>query len=284
MTTIAEYVKKRIKLTRRLTSAVVVILSLIALFHPLGLPLTIGPITRDYYNTIEALPEGSVVAFPGGIPLKDYASKRDICRATLYHLAQRKAKMILYSFDPEAPQVWVAMRTYSDIEGKYGYKYGVDFVIFPFLPGGEPALATVAGDMQVFSTDIYGTPIGSIPLMRNLRTAADVRLIVIWATELVFPAQVIRQWDAKYGVKALDMQYYASIATWYGTYVVGCLDGSRGAAEYEKLTGFLGEQISMVDITNLVGIWVLMLVALGNIEYFLKRQKKENIQKVGGKV
>lgn len=276
MTTTSDYLKK-IRFRREWGGIIIVAFAFIVLVYPLGLPMTIGPLTKDYYNTIESLAGGSVVEFSTEQALSGYVGRRDVLRATIYHLAQKKAKLLFHSYGEQTPLIWEAMRKYTNFEAMYGYKYGEDFVIFPFLAGQEIALATVAADMYSIPTDIYGTPTGNIPMMKNIRTAHDVDLIIEiggwnWAEF------VVRQWPAKYGMKMIDMSYYAYIAAYYGKYVFGVLDLTCGGAEYELLTGYKGEEIAKMDIMNLGSLFVMVLIVWGTIEYIVGRTGKSTIK------
>ena len=250
---------------------------------PITLPLTIGPITRDFYNRIQELPAGSIVAWANHVSYSGYQGKRDVYRAVVYHLFDRKLKLIMTSFWPDTPQLWTDLVAYSGIEKKYGVKYGTDFVIFPFLAGEETALAAVAADFhKAFTTDVYGTPVGSIPLMRNVRSLSDVQLLISDAGSFTFIDMFVRQWPGAYGIKSINTYVYATVAPYYPRFVQGALDGSRGFAEYEILTGYVGEDVIKTDARNLEGLWVFATIVLANATYFAMRTKKVKVQEPTG--
>jgi hypothetical protein len=258
-------------MTRKQMALILTVLSAIPVFIPIGLPIPIGYTTKDFYNTIQNLKEGGMVALAFQMNLANYVPYRSGYTAMLLQLFTRKAKLICYSFYADTPQVWQALFTYVNME-KYNYRYGVDYVIFPFLSGEESALATIAANMRVFTTDIYGTNTEDIPLMANVRTLSDVDLAITSYSSNDFADMFVRQWPAKYGVKALtSMRAYGDVAQHYKKYIFGCEDRP---AEYEKLTGYPGEDLIIADANNVTLIFIWISILLGNMAYFADRRKK----------
>jgi len=253
-------------------------LALITIFLMVPIPMIIGPITMDFYNEIQKLPPGSVIAWAQNCAFGTYMTKKDGYRAVVYSIFDRGLKLILYSFDPDAPQLNAAVMAYCNVEKKYGAKYGVDYVIFPFLAGEETAMAAVATDTRVLKTDLFGNDIESLPLMKNVRSMRDIPLTIMDAGSFTFAEMWARQWPAKYGNRALNAYIFATTAAVYGVYVHGCLDGVRGYAEYEKLTGYLGDHLIKMNARNLQGLAVFIVVGLGNISWAIAKYRKREVK------
>lgn len=269
---------EKFRMTHRQMAILTSSLCLISIFVMVPIPMVIGPITLDFYKEIEKLPPGSVVAWAQNCAFGTYMTKRDAYRAVIYHCFDRKLKTILYSFDPDAPQLNAAVMVYSNVEKKYGAKYGEDYVIFPFLAGEETAMAAVASDTRVLKTDLYGNDIEKLPLMKNVRTMKDIALTVNDAGSFTFVEMWIRQWPAKYGNRAIGTMVFATVAPVYGVYVHGYLDGVRGYAEYEKLTGYLGDHLMKMNARNLQGLAVFIAVGLGNISWAIAKYRKREVK------
>jgi len=253
-----------------------IILSLVG--RPIILPLTIGPRTKDFYDRVQELPEGSIVAFADHRDFPGYMGKRDMYRAVIYHIFDRKLKFIMCSFWHDVPQAFVDLIAYSGVEKKYGVKEGVDYVIFPYLAGEETALAAAAADFhKAYATDIRGVPVKDIPLMQGVHSLKDVQLVISDASSFTFIDMFVRQWPAAYGVKAVDIWTFANVAPYYGRFVFGALDGPRGYAEYESLTGYVGEELLRMDARNLQGLMVFAALFLGNLSYFYIRSRQKAI-------
>jgi hypothetical protein len=265
----------RFRMTHRKCAIMNTALAIIVVVSGLRLPLLIGPITTDFYNEIEALNPGDVIAWAQNCAFGAYVNKRDAYRAVVYHaIIDNDAKMILYSLDPDAPQLNAALMVYceSELEAA-GKQYGVDWIIMPFLAGEESALAAIARNARVTGNDlIEGRPLDQFPIMEGINTMDDIPLTINDAGSFTFVDMWIRQWPAAYGNRGLNTMVFATVAPVYGIYVHGALDGNRGYAEYEKLTGYSGDQLIKMDMRNLQGIAVITIVILGNITYFARRR------------
>jgi hypothetical protein len=251
---------------------------------PLVLPLTIGQITKDFYNEIQKLPEGSIIAWCNAQQYRGYVGARDMYKALFYHIFDRKLKLIGCSFAPDTPQLWADAISYSGIVKKYSLIEGRDFVFFPFLAGEESAFAAAAADFySAYSTDIRGITVRDLPLMQQVRSLRDVQLVIHDGSSFTQVDMFVRQWPAAYDVRAINLQVYATSAPYYGRFVFGDLDGTRGAAEYEALTGYVGEELVKMNARNLQGLFVLVFVAIANVTYFALRTKKIKVETKEGR-
>lgn len=265
----------RFRMTHRKVAIMNTALALLVLVSGIRLPLTIGPITTDAYNEIEALNPGDVVAWAQNCAFGAYIDKRDAYRAMVFQtIIDNDAKLILYSLDPDAPQLNAALMVYCEPELEAaGKQYGVDWIIMPFLAGEESAMAAIARNMRVTGNDlIEGRPLEQFPIMEGINTMDDIPLTFNDAGSFTFVEMWIRQWPAAYGNRGINTMVFATVAPVYGIYVHGALDGNRGYAEYEKLTGYTGDHLVKMDMRNLQGIATIAIVILGNIVYFTRRR------------
>jgi hypothetical protein len=122
--------------------------------------------------------------------------------------------------------------------------------------------------------DAYGTPITQIPLMQGL-TTDDIYLFGFSCGVSVDPW--MRQWGPlnkpimMFGGEQLIAQSMSYIQA--GTVTI-YLNGGRGNAEFEKLTGYYTLQTSIMDATNLVSILGIVLIVLSNVMYRRRGEKK----------
>lgn len=264
----------KFRMTHRRVAIMNTALALLILVTGVSLPLTIGPITIDAYNEIEALEPGDRVAWAQNCAFGTYIDKRDAYRAMVYHaIIENGAKLIIFSFDPDAPQLNAALMDYCKptLEA-HGKEYGVDWLIMPFLAGEESAMAAAARNMRVCGIDlIEGRPLDEFPIMEGIYTMDDIPLTWNDAGSFTFVEMWIRQWPAAYGNRAVGTMVFATVAPVYGIFVHGYLDGNRGYAEYEKLTGYAGDHLVKMDMRNAQGIATIAIVLLGNVTYFARR-------------
>ena len=271
---------ERFNMTRRQMAAILMLLAFIPIIIPIGLPIYIGGLAKDYYNEVERLKPGDVLVFSS--MQVGYLAERDVVRATIYHATKKGAKILIYCFWGADPQEWVWILEYIDMM-KLGYKYGEDYILFPFLAGDETAFAAVAKDLGVTRKDFYGTPVEDLPLMSKLKNGphSDLTAVALaWTRigQVVYVEGWIRQWLSKYGVRGIDCRGYTNIAPWYGTYIFGCLDGLRGYAEYEKLTGYIGVDVMKMDVNNLTGTFTIVATFVGIIGWVSAHKKKIRVR------
>jgi len=235
--------------------------------------------TKDLLQTLNALPRGSIMAY--GSQISTLPSRRLYnTQAFFDYLCKRGIRLIVYNFLPPAPLSFeIRFREFVRAEEKYNYKYGVDWVVFPFLGGDEAAVATVAANMRYFDKDYYGNPTDSLPLMKSIYTLKDVDICSWEVSEISFIAAMVRQWPAAYGVRAVNAGAYTYVAPYYGKYVFGTIDGSRGGTEFEYATGYNGEALMAADMRNMLVIAVIALLILGNVGEYAKDLEKRRIQR-----
>jgi len=261
-------------------AVILLALTFIPVFFPFGLPMLPSQFTKDFYNVIQGLPKGTKVAFAGLFSYRRFVQNQDAVRAILRHMARLypkpdNIKMIFYNFFSEGGMPIYNNIKYARLEEDFGYVNGVDYVVFDFLAGDEAALSTVASNMRVFSTDLQGKSIDTLPIMNGIRTLADVQLGCMLPYEvLTFGEQVARQWGGR-GLKLIDGSNYAPVVSYYGTSVLGALDADRGMAEYEVLVGIPGSEAGKMDIRNSVGLGIMVLATLAIVNSLTTKNKKK---------
>jgi hypothetical protein len=245
------------------------------LIRPLGLPLPITAPVLALYNKIESLPPGSVVLFEYGVGAASWPEHGPSIIAVLKHLLSKNVKIILISlYTAEGPTLF-ATRIKPAIASYLEKKtYGVDYVDFGFVTGYETAMAAIAEDMhKALPRDVYGTPVDQIPLMKNVRSARDLALVI--ATGYCEP--YIRQFYTPYGVPVAIMTWGMN-APGYMPYIsagqlCGMVAGIRAAAEYEILIKSPGEASASSDALSLSHLFIVVLIVIGNIQYYLTRRR-----------
>ena len=264
-------------LTRRRFAAFVFIVAFIPAIVPLGLPLEIDYKTMDSVNAIEVLEPGDMVAIVFGGSFSWITDKWK-WKAIIYSLWDQGARVLLYNcVEPGASQGFQMWYEYyeAEIKARYpGFEYGDDWTILPFLSGEEDALSAWGNDMRLQKLDQYGTDTATLPVFQDLKTAADLSLCMYNYHFHTFPHLFVRQWPAKWGVPAIDTRVYSSSASYYGTYVVGCFDGRRGAAEIEAVTGFGGPDMMILEATSMFGLTVMALILINNINNLVRKPEE----------
>jgi hypothetical protein len=264
------------KFTRKRYLLLLLILAIIVAFYPFGIPIPANPATVDFYDEVEALPDGSVVWIGWYHDIISfYHGSRDVYRALLHQLASHDHKILFMAYGRESALVSEDLVKRNNLDSAYGYVYGEDYVIFPFLSGEESAMALGAENLfTAYSVDARGNALSSLPLLETVKGMEDVDLVIFQSHIITIPHMYVRQWPVKYGTRAISMGGYTTVGPYYGTFVFGAIDS---AAEYELYVGRPGEELAKSDMANLENILMVGLITIGLIHSLMTRNKETTI-------
>jgi hypothetical protein len=266
-------------LDQRYIFVLLFIMVIIPLVHPLGFPIPVSPETQRAYDTIENLPEGSIVLVGNEFTSDSWTELGPSYIAVLKHMLYKNLRLVLIAFfNPEALVSFETMiKPKVNWEGK---EYGVDYVDLGFLSGGESAAAAFANNPKVTTVDRYGTPLENLPLMRDITSAQNFSLIVEVDPGAHLP-EYMRQFQATFGLKIITITYGVTKSAYIPYLNTGQLSGMvvalTGGAEYEFLIKSPGTAIAGMDAVTTTHIIIAASIIVGNIAYLCKRYiiKKE---------
>ncbi len=237
------------------------------LLKPIGIPIRISNETENSYKVIDSLAPGSVVVFGFDYTPGNAAEMEPQALAVLKHLLTKDVKVIGISFLAQGPMLAekaLAITGWSDRE------YGVDYVNLGYRAGGQGAVAAFAADVVgTFNTDYSGNPSSSLPIMKGIKTAGDVDMIITIAPGTPGPEDYVRQVYSTYktrlvcGVPAVAITQVAPYVQ--ARQVEGILGGLPGAAEYELLMNQPGKAVAAMDAQSLAHLLIIVLIILRNI-------------------
>ena len=256
------------------------IVAALPIMFPIGLPLDITEVTRDYYATIEDIPEAGVVLYSFDSGMGAFAEMGPADIGTITHLTRViKSNGIKVIFATTAgPEGQVALNViltqYVDMSGLV---YGEDYLNLGLIPGYESTLAALAEDLhKIAPTDVEGTRLTDIPWIANVRGAENYDIFIF--STATSPDPYPRQW-AQYDKPILAV-VQAATASWIRPYheagmITAYLPGQRGGAEYEVLLGAPGLGCSYMDAQSLTHVYAIVLILVVNIQWYLKRKGDE---------
>ncbi|MBS7631766.1 hypothetical protein KEJ47_09430 [Candidatus Bathyarchaeota archaeon] len=259
---------------------VVLLVYVTAVIVPIGAPFQMSEITVKIYNKINELQEGDIVVIGGAYVFAFDLESSAALIPCLRQLAQKKVRIVNAPFAVEAVQFEKYAMDASRITDKMGgtYKYGVDWVQLPYMPGWPAALVGFLEDVHsAVATDVYGTPIDQIPLMKDLRSYKDIKLFIVphWSFDMV-----VRYATAERGIPAIYFAQAAAYAS-YSPFMMAYPDkvfmtnGFLGGAQYEKLMGMTGLGHSAIDAYAILSAVFLGFVILGNLTMLSRIGKEE---------
>lgn len=271
---VAKEQKRRGNRDKMVLWGVLVILTIIPIVRPLGLPIPIDPMTREFYNAIEDLPPGSKVWLGNAVGSGIIAEQLPGILGCATRLFEKDLKIVIFNIiDIEAETIFT-QRSMPELEKRGVLKeYGKDWAWLPYVPGAETALAAVAADIRATITvDHYGTPIDQLEVLEGINSVEDFDLVVLFGHTTPFFAY-IRQ-IVPYGVPFITQGLTMDLPLmmpYYPTQARAIMKGLNGAAEYESLIGWPGLAISASDVLNTTHSWVFIAVIGGNIFYLFNR-------------
>ena len=233
--------------------------------------------SRDMYDFVETLPEGSNVIVSFNYDPSTMPELQPMAEALVRHLFERNINVIGKALWPQGASLGQdAMSALADSLGKVQYE---DWCNLGYKTGGGVMIVRLGSSISaVFPTDRDNVPLSEIPMLRNIKTLGDISLVIsLSAGDPGIIAWVMMAGD-RFDVPIGGGCTAVSAPTLY-TYLqtgqmVGLLGGLKGAADYETLVGIVGGQAVRGMAPQSVAHLVIMLfIIIGNIAYFTQKRK-----------
>lgn len=260
---------------RRVIYGMVLVGLFIPLVWPLGLPLGVGPLTRQAFDFIETLGPGDIAIVSPDFTPGTEAENLSQTVAFVHHLMRRGVRIIGLSTRPDG--IIYAERVLKELAPQYGYVYGRDFVIMPWKAGNESLIVAFGRDFQgTFPYDYAGRSTQGT-LVDEVTSIREVDVIVCMVTGESMHWYV-RQIQAVYGVPVTGGGTAVTIPGLMpfiaAGQMEGILTGLKGAAEYEMLLGIPGRAVAGMDAQSLSHIIIMTFILLGNVAYLYERKNR----------
>jgi hypothetical protein len=269
------------KVDPRYMYALLFIIVALPLLRPIGLPISMSPMTVAFYDTVEKIKPGDVAIVSIDYSPASQPEQYPQTKAVIAHLSTKGAKIICLGFWADGSPF--IDKAFKDVFGKSKDhpKYGIDFVNLGYVPAGEIGMAAIGKDIQATCTkDYYGTATSAIPIMKDVKGGKDFKLVVSLASGTPGVPEWLRQIQAQYGVTFLGGVTAVSapgIRQYFPAQVSGVLEGLAGAAEYEVLLvkyGYVGTLAPPMDSQSLSHLLVVLFIVLGNVGFVLRKHGK----------
>jgi len=261
----------------RVIYALLIIVLLLPLRSPIGLPISISKHTERSFAVLDTLKEGDIIIMDVGYSVSGAADVEPQTVAILKHLFEKGVRMIFVGNQTEGPMITERLVKPYEAAGK---QYGVDFVNLGYLAGGENAIAAYCQDLKKsYPVDFRGNPTSSLPLLQNVNSASDVKMFVFFTTQN--SDMYVRQ-VTQYKIPLVG-GLINTIAPQAEPYVnagqlAGILVGLRGGAEYEMLMKAPGQGVASMDAQSMGHLLIILFILFANISYLATK----NAAKKGG--
>ena len=272
--------EKLTAIPREIVIGLVIISMIIPTLNPLGLPIMTGQMAKDWYNYVEDVPEGSVVLFDIGFGSGGYPSLGPATIAVFHQFFDNNLKVIIMATQIEGSMMYPLIMDAVQPETRHGAVYGEDYVFLGYIAGTQTAMAGVLGDLPAIVTaDYLGTPIGQIDILDGISGAEDMDLVSYITTSGDVSEGWVYQAYSAYGAKLLGgflSMMTTSMKPYYDTgQLLGVIDGIKGAADMEFLTGNPGDAIQSSDVLSFSQTLVVIFILIGNISYWGSRSARK---------
>jgi hypothetical protein len=268
--------EKLMSVPREVVMGLVFIAILIPALNPLGLPLMVGSMSKDWYNTVDSLPAGSIVLFDIGYGSGGYPSLGPGNIAAFHQLFEKDLRIVMMATALEGGMMYPLIMDGVKPESNYGAVYGEDYVFLGYIAGGQTAMAGVLGDLHALaSADYQGTSLSSLSLMDEVSGAEDFDLVAYMTTAGGTAEGWVYQAYSQYNrpvVGGMLSMMTTSMKPYYDSgQMLGLMDGIKGAADLEFLTGHPGDAIVSSDILSFTQTLVLIFILIGNVAFWMQK-------------
>ena len=261
-----------LSIDRRILYAAVLLMTIIPLLQPFGLPMRVDPLTQKYYDAIESLPAGSYVLVSNGNEPGAWGEVGPFSISTYAHLFRKHLKHVTVMFYRAEAQSMLDTMILPKVD-KMDAKYGQDYVVIGFVPGAETAMAAFANDPKYPVKDAYGAMLADLPLMKNIKTVKDFALVIGLGSVVFEVRQITGPNKLPYIVAAMTPSLPEYMVYYNSGMIQGIIRGIIGAAEYEFLLKLPGRAIKSNDVLSLIQMFLIAMVVVTNIVYFVSRRK-----------
>lgn len=260
---------------REILYGILLVVFVIPLIFPLGLPVPISSNVEKWYDTIEALPSGSVVMIDFGYSGGGEPELGPMAVAVYKHLFSKGGiKIIAMSTSIEGTQLWD--KAMAEIQpDRYGAVYGVDYIHIGYIAGTETAMAAIGTDIRATTTtDYHGNPLSQYSIMDGINGAEDFDLLICYTTGGDQSEGWVRQWVTVYGTEYLCSVLAMMVPTMLpyqdAGQIISVTSGAQ-AGEMESLVHVPARGIKSADVITLTHILVIIYVLIGNVATLIKR-------------
>lgn len=241
--------------------------------QPIGMPISVSALTRNYYEKIMRLKAGDIVLDCWSTEWSGYMELKPGFLAAHKMFIQKGVKLAIALGHPEG----IALaRTVFDEElksfmEKYNYKYGKDYINLGFVfPNVAATIAAVSDFQAAVKVDWMGNTMKGTFLDR-VRTGADINMIADFTTGAGNPGlvdHIVLRFGTLMISHAIGVMMPGVLANLDAGLYVAALSSTRGGAELEYLIKEPGPGLIMMDAFSLGHYLLIVFIIIGNIGYF----------------
>ncbi len=244
-------------------------------FLSIRLPMMVSPATQAFYNAIDALQPGDFVLFSSDWEAGTRGENGPQTEAALTHLMRKKCRFAIISFQPQGPKLA------QDIAERLGKEYdsveGRDWINWGYKVDAKNYLKGFVRDIPgVVKTNNKTEPLEKFPVMRGIKTASDIKLLVsitpsnVYQTYIQFVAGPLKvpMVVAPTSVMVPEVFNYLD-----SKQILGMMPGLPGAGEYEGLLKTNTKVTRFANSASFAHVLIIFLIVMGNIAMVMERRQ-----------
>ena len=287
---------RMVRLLRNLDRRLIFLIMGLAVAIPVLLrfepPSDVSMMTRNVFNAVEELPDGSRVLLSFDFDPGSQGELLPMAMSFTRHLAEKKHKIYFMCLWPLGePFIEDAMKL---LQEEYPHlKYGTDYMSFGYKPGGEAVIKNSIVDWKtLFITDSRKQDLNEISLTANIKSAKQMNLLISISAGDPGTKQWIQYAATPAGLPMVSGCTGVQAPLFY-PYIpdplTGLLAAIKGAAGYEKIMSdrypdlktpeFVKARFSSTAAQQRMGpqfvahLLMVALIVLGNIIFFVDRSR-----------
>ncbi len=267
------------KLDRRWIFLLVALAVLFPLLFPLRIPLQTSPSTQAFFDEIEKLPAGSLVLLSSDYDPGSKAELYPMTEATIRHIFRKNLRVVVFSLWPAGPPMTELAIQRVLAERHNDKKYGIDYVDLGYKDGREAVIVDIGRSIRsAFPLDYHGTPIDSLPMMREVRNYASFPLFINMSVGYPGTKEYVQYAQSRFNITMICGAGAVSVPE-FSAYLQsgqlkGMLSGIAGCAEYEQLLKHPALALTFMDAQSAGHLLIVFMIVVGNVVYFVTRKKK----------
>jgi len=264
--------KKMATYDKRWVYVVLFITTLGPLISPIGMPIGISAMTKNYYAELDTLQEGDIVFDTWNMEFSGYMELKSGVLATHKMFIEKGVKLCIafghYEGVALPKEIFGKLKTWLD---NYDYTEGEDYIIIGYVFPNEAAVAALAQDFHAnVRVDWKGESIEGT-FLDEIQNAGDFDMISDYTTGLA-TTYIINHMVLQYGVPMVENSIGVSVPGHLANLDAGLLQAllasTRGGAELEFLISSPGPGLKAMDAFTLGHYSLIIFIIIGNIGHY----------------
>lgn len=274
-------INKMNQVDRRVIYVILILAMAVPMFFALGLPISVDKHTQAAYDTIMALPEGSVVWIGAEYSASQIAEIKPMLISFARLLLERGH--YIYIGSNFADGCTTANNWLQGVFEETGAVNGENYIIFGYRPSFNSTMEAVRSNVieAMSDRDHFGNTLSDKPAMKHFQKASDIDMVLVFDSGSPGSDDYISVWRAQGDVNLIlcgctGVEVPNQLVKFDAGLLEGVVGGMNGAAQLEKLVGHLGSATKGMDSQGLAHLTIIIFMIIGNIGYLIARKQSRS--------